>query len=91
MKAKSREWALANKERRREIRYNSQKKVRANNTRLFHAIKRVEGCRRCGLRDERLLLFHHEGPMTFRINANTYQRSLRQLFTEYQKCVVLCH
>lgn len=60
---------------------------------IIHGVKSETGCTRCTEKDVRCLEFHHHDPAgkDFRLaNASTEGVSLERLFSEMEKCEVLC-
>jgi hypothetical protein len=53
--------------------------------------KESVGCKQCGLKDHRVLDFHHHGDKSFSISEYYYhQYSLENLKLEVDKCEILC-
>lgn len=71
-------------------RYNEQVRLRQNaRRRVIQHMKVVEGCVRCGVREE--LVWHHTNPQTkcFCL-GNPGGRAWKVIMDEMDKCVVLC-
>ncbi len=57
------------------------------------ALKEIAGCKHCGIRDARVLDFHHRSPKTKKIGISIAVMrvwSLKKIFREVLKCDVLC-
>jgi hypothetical protein len=85
--AKTKAWRLANPKRVREYR----KQYNALRREKLHEVKRNLGCHDCGIKDPRVLDFHHRDPkqkhFTIGRKPNASRRKMRK---EMAKCNVLC-
>ena len=58
---------------------------------LIDTIKYASGCVRCGIKDSRVLEFHHRDPSTKEFCGDGFVRcSLDRFYAEVEKCNVLC-
>jgi len=59
---------------------------------LMRNIKEAVGCLRCGIRDGRVLDFHHLNPdeKEFLIGGGSFRRSMEVVWKEIRKCIILC-
>lgn len=70
------------------------KSYKAERYKYVNAYKAEQGCQRCGIKDPRLLAFHHldpsekDGAISRLIGT---RRSLKVIKAEMLKCQVVCH
>ena len=69
------------------------KKYRKEYVKFVNTYKAEHGCKHCGLKDSRCLVFHHRNPDEKEFNIAEGTRRLinkEKLFKEIKKCDVLC-
>jgi len=68
--------------------------AKARKTRRKHWLnkyKEAKGCTRCGVKGPAVIYdWHHIESKSFELNSESILKSLRNLFTEIKKCILVC-
>lgn len=57
---------------------------------LINELKRERGCYNCGIKDFRVLAFHHKADKKFNISRKIYEKNIDKVLEEIEKCEILC-